>query len=62
MRIIEDLKAVSKKSKIKLISTILWNPNFHAIAIYRTAHFFGQYTLLEPISKILMYINTLVLH
>lgn len=57
MRITQDLRQYANGSFLRLISTILFNPNFHCIAIYRIANNFGRVRLFVPFSKLLMYIN-----
>lgn len=55
-KIIEDIKAYSKGSIPKLLSTIATNPDFHCVLLYRISHFF--YILhLDMIAKIFWYLN-----
>lgn len=56
MRIIKDLNQFSKGNVLKALLTILLNPNFHAICVYRLAHFLYTYKL-SILSKCLMYLN-----
>lgn len=60
MSIIDDLKHYAKGSRMRLISTLFLNPNFHCVLLYRIAHFFGKCKLLIILSKIIMYINRIV--
>lgn len=55
-RFIQDIKGYGQGSTIKLIVNFIFNPNYHAVLIYRIAHFFNKIKL-PIISKILMYIN-----
>lgn len=57
MKIIKDLKAMSKGSKIRMISVVFFNPSFHAVLLYRISHFLGKTSLFLPIVKLIMYIN-----
>lgn len=58
-RIIADIKAYSKGSKLKVVKTILLNYNFHCVLIYRISYFFNKMHL--PIfSEILKFINRVI--
>lgn len=59
MKIIEDLKAFSKGSKIKLFVTILTNPCFHSVCLYRLSSFFYRIHL-SPLSKVIWYLNRII--
>lgn len=59
MRLYKDLKAFSNNSKKKMITTILTNPNFHSVCLYRISNFFYKIHL-SFISKIFWYINRII--
>ena len=61
MDIFEDLKAFSGGSKQKTITTIITNPCFHSICLYRLSKFLYKVHL-SPISKILWYLNRMLYH
>lgn len=59
MRIIEDLSAYSNKKISKCISTLLFNPCFHSILLYRIACFFSKWNI-TILAKIIWYINRVI--
>ncbi len=59
MRIIDDLRAYSDGSTLRMISTILFATNFRAVMNYRIAHFFGKIKLV-PVCKLIMAWNRVV--
>lgn len=61
MRLIEDVKAFSEGSTRKAIVTILTNPCFHSICLYRLAHLIHRIHL-GIIAKVIWYINRLLFH
>lgn len=61
MKIIEDLIQFSNHSKKKMIMTILANPCFHSVLLYRISRLFYKIHL-SFISKIIWYINRLLFH
>lgn len=56
-----DLRRYSNNSKTKAIVTILINPCFHCVVLYRISCFFYRHHL-EPLAKIIWYINRLFFH
>lgn len=60
MRVVEDIKQYSKGSLMRGISTILLNPNFHCVMLYRIAHQVGKFRYLQPLAKLLMYFNRII--
>lgn len=61
MRLLEDLEAFSKGSKKKMFATIIANPCFHCVAIFRLSNLFYKLHL-SPVSKLLWYINRLLFY
>lgn len=62
MKITEDLKAfVSGGETAKTIATVLLNPCFHSVCLFRLSSFFYRIHL-AIISKIIWYINRLLFH
>lgn len=62
MKIAEDFKAFTyDKNLQKRIGTLLFNPCFHCICLYRFSQFFYSIHL-DVISKIIWYINRLLFH
>lgn len=62
MRITNDFKAfINGGSYGKAVATILFNPNFHSICLFRLSSFFNKIHL-SIISKILWYLNRLLFH
>ena len=61
MKLFEDLKCFSNNNKKKMITTILVNPCFHCVLLYRISRFFYKIHL-TPISKIIWYINRILFH
>lgn len=59
MRLWKDLKAFSAGSKKKMIVTVLMNPCFHSVCLYRLANLFYRLHL-GIIAKIIWYINRIV--
>lgn len=60
MRLIKDLKAYKgDKGIIKVFGTILTNPCFHSIVLYRLSNLLYKMHL-SPISKIIWYINRII--
>lgn len=60
MRIISDLKSFANgKGLIKTLATILCNPNFHCVVLFRISNFFYRIKLV-PLAKIVWYINRLL--
>lgn len=55
-KVIQDIRAYSKGSVLKIFSTILINPNFHCVFLYRIAHFFHVIHL-DIIAKLFWYLN-----
>jgi serine O-acetyltransferase len=60
VRIFKDLEFYSEGRIIKIFTTLLFNPNFHAIFIYRLSYVLGKTILLSPLSKILVYLNRII--
>lgn len=61
MRLAEDLKAFSKNSFKKAIVTVITNPCFHCVCLYRLSNFFYKIRL-SCVSKLIWYINRLIFH
>lgn len=62
MKILDDLREFTKGGGIcKRIVTIIINPCFHAVCLYRLSHFFFLIHL-TGISKIVWYINRMLFH
>lgn len=61
MKIIEDLKAFSNGSKKQTAITILTNPCFHSLCLYRLANLLHRIHA-DPLSKIIWYINRMLYH
>lgn len=62
MRIVEDYKAFTESGGIsKKIATLLFNPCFHSVCLYRLSNFFCRCHL-GVISKILWYFNRMLFH
>lgn len=62
MRISKDFSAFTRSGGIgKQIVTLLLNPNFHCVCLYRLSNLFYK-AHLEPLSKIIWYINRLLFH
>lgn len=61
MRLAKDLSAFSNNSYKKMIVTILTNPCFHCVCLYRLSNFFYRIKL-SFVSKFLWYINRLLFH
>lgn len=61
MSLLKDLQAFSGRSRKKMIITIVTNPCFHSLCLYRLASFFYRLHL-SPVSKIIWYINRLLYH
>lgn len=59
MKIRNDLQMISKGSKKKAIATILTNPCFHSVVLFRISSFF-YHKHLSPIAKLVWYINRLM--
>ncbi|MBW9148507.1 hypothetical protein K2F40_05900 [Clostridium sp. CM028] len=58
-KIIEDIQACSKGSKVKFIKTIFLNSNFHCVLLYRISHFL--YKIHIPIiPPIIKFINKVI--
>jgi len=60
MKIIKDLNAFSDNKLSKVVVTIITNPNFHALILFRVANFMYRTKLLIFIAKFLWYINRIV--
>lgn len=58
-RIIQDLGEYSENSIKKAIVTVLINPNFHCIMLYRIAHFLNRIHL-TILSKCIWYLNRIL--
>lgn len=58
-KIIEDIKVYSNGSVMKVFSTILTNPDFHSVFIYRIANFFHTINL-DIIAKLFWYLNRIL--
>lgn len=62
MRIVEDLIAFSEGKGIKKVAaTILLNPCFHCVCLYRLSNLLYRKHL-APLSKVVWYINRLLFH
>lgn len=62
MRLVEDFNEFTAGGGIgNKITTLLLNPNFHAVCLFRLSNFFYRIKL-SPISKIVWYINRLLFH
>lgn len=61
MKIIDDLKEFSNHNKKKMIMTVLINPCFHSVLLYRISNFFYKIHM-SVLSKIIWYINRLLYH
>ena len=61
MRIYQDLKAYSNGSLKKAVVTLLKNPCFHSVLLYRVSNFLYRIKL-SPLSKIIWYFNRLLFH
>ncbi len=62
MRIAEDFRQfVAGEGIGKRIVTILFNPNFHSVCLFRLSALLYRWHL-EPLSKIIWYINRLLFH
>ncbi|MCM1227310.1 MAG: hypothetical protein NC320_07795 [Clostridium sp.] len=59
MRLWQDLKAFSQGSYKKAIVTILINPNFHCVCLYRLSSFLYKIHL-SIISKLIWYLNRII--
>ena len=59
MRIIEDFNAYAKGSVVKGLSTLLFNPCFHSIALYRFSCFLNNIHL-SPLAKVVWYLNRIL--
>lgn len=59
MRVLKDLKAYSNGKILKAISTLLFNPCFHSVLLYRVACLFANMKI-TVIAKIIWYINRVV--
>lgn len=61
MKIIQDFNAFlqNDNSISKKIATLIFNPNFHSVVLYRVSHFFYKCHL-NIISKIIWYINRVI--
>lgn len=59
MKIKSDLQIISKGSKRKAIATILTNPCFHSVVLFRISSFF-YHIHLSPIAKFFWYFNRLL--
>lgn len=59
MRIIKDLHAITGGSWKKAIATILTNPCFHAVCLYRLSALFYKVHL-TPFAKLIWYINRVI--
>lgn len=57
MRILEDITQYADGSKLRVLSTIFLNPNFHCVMWYRLANILGRVRILIPLSKLIMYLN-----
>lgn len=62
MRIVEDFRAFTENGGIsKKIATLLFNPCFHSICLFRCSNFLYRCHL-DVISKILWYLNRMLFH
>ena len=61
MKIANDIKAFSNGSIKKAIVTIITNPCFHCVCLYRLSNLFYKIKL-SPLSKLIWYINRLLFH
>lgn len=61
MRIIKDIKAFSNGSVKKAFSTIITNPCFHCVCLYRLSNLLYKIKL-SPLSKLIWYVNRLLFH
>lgn len=59
MKIVSDIKMYANGSFKKTIATILFNPCFHSIVLYRMAHCFYRIHL-SIIAKVIWYFNRVV--
>ena len=59
--IIKDLKAVSDNSLKKMVVTVITNPCFHAVCLFRLSNLFYRVHL-SPIAKIIWYVNRMLYH
>lgn len=59
MRIVDDLRRYSDGSFKKAVLTILINPCFHSVCLYRLSSLFYRLHL-TPLAKIIWYINRLL--
>lgn len=58
-KVIQDIRVYSNGSLLKMFSTILINPDFHCVFLYRIAHLF--YIMhLNIIAKLFWYINRIL--
>lgn len=62
MKIVQDFKAFTKEEgMLKKISTILFNPCFHSVCLYRLAGLFNSIHL-SVVAKIIWYLNRMLFH
>ncbi len=62
MRLVQDFREFSENGGIgKKVATLLLNPNFHSVCLYRLSNFLFRIKL-SPIAKIVWYINRLFFH
>jgi len=59
MKIIKDLKAYSKGKILQTITTLLFNPCFHSVLLFRISSFFYKIHL-DILAKIIWYINRVI--
>lgn len=59
MKIIKDLKAFSKNKVKKSIATIVFNPCFHSVCLFRISSFFYKIHL-NVLAKIIWYFNRVI--
>lgn len=59
MRLIEDVRAHAQGSVLKIFSTILINPDFHCVVLYRIAHLFHRLHL-GVIAKVFWYLDRVI--
>ena len=61
MRLNRDLKSFSHGRWKKAITTVLFNPCFHAVCLYRLSNLLYRLKL-SPLAKIVWYLNRLLYH
>lgn len=59
MRILDDYKAYAKNSVGKGISTLIFNPCFHSIVLYRFSSFL-YHVHISPLAKAIWYLNRVI--